>query len=137
MHSFHIDDSRSVHVDEDNDVTIVDEWDNGKRAFFIARRWVRFVQEMPSIDKAVQRAITYKLTTFQLHIGGQWYVGVSERFQNFDICRWFIRVGFDSILRPTTSGISLTFAQWANLKKVAEQMNDQLPQFTCYLAMLA
>ena len=73
-HSFPICDSRSIQVDEDNDVSIVDERDNGKRAFFIAQRWVRFVQEIPSIDKAFQRAITYKPTNFKLHIGGQWYV---------------------------------------------------------------
>ena len=107
-HSYPIGNSRSVYIDEDNDVSIVDDRDNGKRAFFTAQRWVQFVQEIPSIDNSVQRATTYKPTNFQLHIGGQWYVGVSERFQNVDIRRWFIRVGFDSLLRPTTSGISLS-----------------------------
>jgi len=129
-HSYPIGNSRSIYVDEDNDVSIVDDRDNGKRTFFIAQRWVRFVQEIPSIDKAVQRAMTYKPTNFQLHIGGQWYVGVSERFQNVDIRRWFIRVGFDSLLHPTTSGISLSFTEWKNLKKIVDQMIDELPHST-------
>ena len=130
-HSYPIGNSRSIYVDEDNDVSIVivDARDNGKRAFFIAQRWVRFVQEIPSIDKAVQRAMTYKPTNFQQHIGGQWYVVVSESFQNVDIRRWFIRIGFDSILRPTTSGISLSFTEWNNLKYVADQIVEELPQF--------
>jgi len=133
-HSFPICDWRSVLVDDDNDVSIVDHNENGKRAFFIAQRWVKFVQEIPCIDKAVQRAITYKPTNFQLHIGGKWYVGVSERFQNVDIRRWYI--GVDSIIRPTTSGISLSFAQWSNLKNVVKQMNDEIPQFTNILPCL-
>jgi len=128
-HTYPIGNLRIVQVDEDNDVSIVDERDKGKRAFFTAQRWIRFVQEIPSIDKAVLRATSYKPTNFQLHIGGQWYVGVSERFQNVDIRRWFIRVGFDSLLRPTTSGISLSFADWENLKKTADKMFDDLPQF--------
>jgi len=129
-HSYTIGNSRSVYVDSDNDVSIVDDRDIGKRAFFTAQRWVRFVQEISSIDKAVQRAVTYKPTNFQQHIGGQWYVGVSERFQNVDIRRWFIRVGFDSLLRPTTCGISLSFTEWNNLKKIVKQMTEELPQFT-------
>jgi len=51
-HLFHIGDSRNVYVNEDNDVTNVDD-QSGKRAFFVARRWVRFVQEILNINKAV------------------------------------------------------------------------------------
>ena len=129
-HLYHIGTLTSIYVDEDNDVSIVDDWDNGKRAFFTAQRWVRFVHEIPSIDKAVQRAMTYKVTNFRLHIKDQWYVGVSDRFQKVDIRRWFIRVGFDSLLRPTTCGISLSFTEWNNLKKIVKQMTEELPQFT-------
>jgi len=39
MYMFHIRDLRNVYVDEDDDVTIADE-ESGKRAFFVARRWV-------------------------------------------------------------------------------------------------
>jgi len=70
------------------------------------------------------------VTNFQLHIEDQWYVGVSERFQNVDIRRWFICVGFDKVLRPTTCGISLSFTEWNDLKKIVDQMIDELHQFT-------
>ena len=36
-HSYPIGNSRSVYVDEDNDVLIVDDRHNGKRAFFTAQ----------------------------------------------------------------------------------------------------
>jgi len=42
-HSYPIGMPRSIYVDEDNDASIVDDRNNGKRAFFIAQRWVRFV----------------------------------------------------------------------------------------------
>ena len=55
MHSFYIGDTRTLYVDEENDVSITDDR-TGKRAFFTSPRWVRFVQEIPTINKAVQRA---------------------------------------------------------------------------------
>ena len=70
MYTFHVGDSRNVYVDEDDDVKIADN-ESGKCAFFVARRSVRFVQEIPNIDRAVRRAMMYKPTNFQLHIGGR------------------------------------------------------------------
>jgi len=97
MQSFDIGDSRNVHVDvdEDSDVTISVqhhvENDAGKQkdVFFHAWRWVTFVQSIPTINNAVQRATAHEPTTFQLRIGGQWHVGVSDRFQHVDIRKWF------------------------------------------------
>jgi len=140
MQSFDIGDSRNVHIDVDknNDVTISVhqdvENDGGKRKdiFFTARLWVRFVQSISVIDNAVQWAIPHEPTTFQLHIGGQWHVGVSDRFHHVDIRRWFYACGasYDvNDLRPITYGITLTFKEWEKLKKVVEQMNEQFPQF--------
>ena len=134
IQSYDIGDSRNVHVDvdEDNDVTISVhqdvENDGGKRKdiLFTARLWVRFVQSISIIDNAVQRAIAHEPTTFQLHIGGQWYIGVSDRFQHVDIRRWFYAcsAGYDvNNLRPISHGIALTFKEWENLKNVVEQMN--------------
>ena len=128
LHTFHIGASRNVNVDEENHVTICDQ-ETGKRAFFTAQRWVRFVQEIPQIDIAVQCAMTFKQTVLQLHIGGQWYVGVTDEVPIVDICRWFIR-SLDNVLRPTPTGIAVTYSQWNTLKKVAEQMKTELPQFT-------
>jgi len=85
--------------------------------------------EFSQIDKAVERAKTFKPTVLQLHIGGQWFVGVTDEVPTVDIRRWFIR-GLDSVLRPTPAGIALTYGQWNTLKKVAEQMKTELPQFT-------
>ena len=114
MNTFYIGNSRNVYVDGDNDVSIADD-ETGKRAFFIARRWVKFVQEIPMIDRAVRRAVMYKPTKFKLHVGGRWYVAVSDQFQTVDIRKWFIRVGSNGVLLPSTRGISLSFTQWKNL----------------------
>ena len=38
-HFYTIGNSRSIYVDGDNDVSIVDDRDIGKRAFFTAQRW--------------------------------------------------------------------------------------------------
>ena len=134
MHTFNIGHSKNVYVDEDDDVTIVDK-DSGKRAFFVFRRWVRFVHEIPNIDRAIRRAILYKPTNFQFHLGGQWYVGVSDWFHNVvDIRRWYIRVGYNSVLRPTNDGISLTYTQWENLKKIVKQMTEEFPKFTAAIS---
>ena len=133
LHSFHIEASRYVKVDEENDVSITDE-KTGKCAFFTAQRWIRFIQEFPQIDRAVQRAMSFKPTVLQMHIGGHWFVSVTDEVPTVDIRRWFIRV--DSVLRPTAAGIALSYSQWFALKKVAEQMMIDLPQFTgiipCY-----
>ena len=52
-HLYHIGTSRSIYVDEDNDVSIVDDGDNGKRAFFTAQRWVRFVRILLSLFRSI------------------------------------------------------------------------------------
>ena len=117
-----------MYVDEDNDVMICDE-ETGKRAYFTAQRWVRFVMEIPDINKAVQRAQTYKPTLLQLHVGGKWHIGVTDDVPTVDIRRWFKR-DLDEVLRPTPAGIALTYNQWNNLMKVAEDMKTELPQFT-------
>ena len=99
-HTFYIGNSRNVYVDGDNDVSIADD-ETQKRAFFIARRWVKFVQEIPMIDRAVRRAVMYKPTKFKLHVGGRWYVAVSDQFQTVDIRKWFIPVSYTHLTLPT------------------------------------
>ena len=109
-----------VSVDVENDVFIRDS-ENGKRAFFTPSRWVQFVEDIPCIDKAVQRAMTLKPTDFRIHIGGNWHVSVNDEVPTVDFRRWFTRTT-DSTLRLSPAGIALSYAQWESLKNVVEQM---------------
>ena len=109
-----------VSVDEECDVFIRDS-QNGKRAFFKPCRWVKFVEFVPCIDKAVQRAMTLKPTNFRIHIGGGWYVSVNEEVPVVDFRKWYTRIN-DCTLRPSPAGISLSYIQWDSLKNVVEQM---------------
>jgi len=58
-----------VSMDEENGVFIRDS-ENGKHAIFTPPRWVKFAEEVPTIAKAVQRAMTLKPTDFRIHVGG-------------------------------------------------------------------
>jgi len=39
-------------------------------------RWVKFVEEILHIDKAIEGAIMLKLTDYKVHLDGNWYVTV-------------------------------------------------------------
>ena len=119
-YALNIGETKWVSVDEENDVFIRDS-ENGKRAFFSPCRWVKFSEDVPCIDKAVQRAMTLKPTNFKLHIGGGWYVSVNEEVPVVDFRKWYTRVT-DPTLRPSPAGISLSYSQWDSLKRVMEQM---------------
>jgi len=109
--------SRFLSVDMEKDVAIADKANVGKRALLMAPRWVYLVERMEQIDLVVQRAITLKPTHFKLHLGSNWYLSVSDEMPFVDIRRWYWK-GDD--LRPTPTGIAITFAQWDRLKEVAK-----------------
>jgi len=119
-YSLNIGTNKWVSVDVENDVFIRDS-ESGKRAFFTPSRWVQFVEDLPCIDKAVQRAMTLKPTDFRIHIGGNWHVSVNDEVPTVDFRRWYTRTT-DPTLRPSPVGIALSYAQWDCLKKVMEQM---------------
>jgi len=119
-YSLNIGTNKWVSVDEENDVFIRD-LDNGKHAFFTPPRWVKFAEDVPCIDKAVQIAMTLKPTDFRIHIGGNWYVSVTNEIPTVDFRRWYTCTT-DPTLRPSPAGISLSYAQWDSPKNVVEQM---------------
>jgi len=86
---FNIGTSRFVDVDEENDVTIR-ATTNGKRAIFTASRWVKFVEKIQNIDRAIERAITLKPTDYKVHLGGNWYVIVKAEIPIVDFRHWYM-----------------------------------------------
>jgi len=82
-HAFKMGDGRWVSVDEENDVYIKED-DSAKRAYFPASRWTKFTEEVPNIDKAVQRAMMLKPTDYKLHVGGNWHVTVTDEIPIVD-----------------------------------------------------
>jgi len=77
-HSLSIGSSRYVDVDEKNEVTIRDEENIVKHAVFTTSRWVIFCEQIPHIDTAIRRAITLKVTSYRVHVGGNWHVTVTD-----------------------------------------------------------
>jgi len=113
-------DSRYLSVDVEQDVTIADQDNSGKRALLSAPRWVRLVEHMDDIDSAVQRAATLKPTQYKLHLGGNWFISISDELPFVDVRRWYKKGDDKTNLRPTLVGIALTFAQWNALKDVSQ-----------------
>ena len=112
-------DSRFISVDVDKDVTIGDLDNSGKRALLTAPRWVKLVEEMDQIDSAIKHAVMLKPTQYKFHVGGNWFISISDELLFIDIRRWYQKGG-ESNLRPTLVGIALTFAHWNKLKEVAK-----------------
>ena len=76
-------------MDVDKDVTIGEFDNSGKCAFLTAPRWVKLVEEMEEIDKAIERAATLKPTQYKFHVGGNWFISVSDELPFVDIPeRW-------------------------------------------------
>jgi len=109
-HSYSIGGLRYVDVDEENDVTIRDETNLVKHAFFTATRWVKFVDEIPNNDLAIQSAITLKPTDYNVHVSGNWYVTVTDEMPFVDVCRWYNH-SQENTIQPTPVGIALIYSQ--------------------------
>jgi len=79
--------SRYVSVDVDRDVTIGDHDNSGKCALLTAPRWVRLVEQMDEMDSAVECTATLKPTQYKFHVGGNWFISVSDEMPFVDIRR--------------------------------------------------
>ena len=86
-HTFSIGSSRYVDVDSEKQVTVRDEMNIVKLAVFSAIRWVKFCEQIPHIDAAIERAIMLKPTDYRCHIGGNWHTTVKDKMPFVDIRR--------------------------------------------------
>ena len=125
VYTTNIGNGRYVSVDDENEVTIVDE-EKECRAFFTGPRWAKFVSDMGDIDVTVGRAKTLKPIEFRRHIGGNWHVTVKDEVPVVDIRRWYLRD--NRIMQPTPIGIALKFCQWNSLKTAVARIHRDLPQ---------
>jgi len=120
-----IGDKKWVTVDMENDV-FIKERGTAKSAYFPPSRWVKFSDDVPDIDKAVQRAITMKPTNFKLHLGDMWYVSVTDEVPVVDFRKWYVRSDDEAQpLRPTPAGVSVTYTEWNTLKTVVDMMKPE------------
>ena len=117
-------DSRYLSVDVEQDVTIGDQDNSGKCALLSAPRWVRLVEHMDEIDSAVQRAATLKPTQYKLHLGGNWFISISDELPFVDIRRWYKKGDDKTNLRPTLVGIALTFAHVSQLDVMKKEFEN-------------
>jgi len=116
--------SRYVDVDSEKQVTVRDESNIMKRAVFSAVRWVKFCEQISSINAAIERAITLKPTNYRCHVGGNWHITINDEMPFVDIRRWYWRSDKNELC-PSQVGIALTFVQWNNLKTVIDEIKDE------------
>jgi len=125
--------SRYVDVDSEKQVTVRGESNIVKHAVFSAVRWVKFCEQISSIDAAIERAITLKLTNYRCHVGGNWHIMINDQIPFVDIRRWYWRSD-ENELRPSQVGIALTFVQWNNLKTVINEIKDESIESCWYMS---
>jgi len=103
---------------------IRDEANIVKHAVFTAVRWVKFCEQIPQIDTAIERAITLKPTNYRCHIGGNCHIKIKDKMPFADIHRWYLRSD-ENELWPFQVGIVLTLAQWNNVKTAIDEVEGE------------
>jgi hypothetical protein len=112
--------NRFVLVD-DGIIHIIEESTN-KGAQFTEPRWINLVGNFGDIDTAISQLETS--ASFNLHIGGGWYVSVNKGFICVDIRKFYFKNGQ---VKPSTNGIALRLDEWKKVKEVAELMFNKNP----------
>jgi len=118
---------RTLSVDSEWDVFIRDEVNNHKKAFFTGKRFVKFLLTMHDINRLVVKARDGKSVCVKLHLGGGWHVSLSPGFACVDFRKFFQHR--DRSIKPTRTGISLTFGEWDVLMNAAETMKNEMDGF--------
>ena len=122
--SLSIGSSRYVDVDSKKQVTVRDDTDIVKCAVFSVIGRVKFCEQIPHVDAAIERAITLKPTDYRCDIGGNWHITVKDEMPFVNIRRWYLR-NDENELRLSQVGVTLTFVQWNNLKMAIDEVTDR------------
>ena len=76
-----------------------------------------------SIDTSILELRSGCLVDQKIHLGENVYVSIQKGYNVVDIRRWWFPDGADEV-KPTRSGITLTFDQWDELKKTFEYIEN-------------
>lgn len=90
------------------------------------RRWASFRQLVEEIDLKVKALDTDEIVNFRQHIGGGYFVSVTSGFFCVDFRKFFVPRGQHDV-KPTRKGIALRLYEWADMRKVIEDINTDYP----------
>jgi hypothetical protein len=99
-------------------------------------RWAAFRQRIHDIDSAVKKLCNNEQVKYQDHIGGGNYVSVTSGFRCVDFRNFFMPYGTTDI-KPTKTGMALRLSEWAQMKTLVDEINNDYPQLAvtlpCYM----
>jgi len=78
------------------------------------------------IDLKVKALDTDEIVNFRQHIGGGYFVSVTSGFFCVDFRKFFVPHGQHDV-KPTRKGIALRLYEWADMRKVIEDINTDYP----------
>lgn len=108
-------------------ITISEEGTD-KLAEFTSKRWVQFVRVFDQIDESLIQMRANQPVQYCTHIGGKWYVSVTNGFACVDIRQFYYHPIQGP--RPTKKGIALRITEWVKLKDVVQQLDTKYPMLT-------
>ena len=106
-------------------VICIEENTSHKSAWFSYKRWANLVAMTDYIDSKLQQAVRGEEIRERLHIGGLWYVSITQNFKCVDI-REFYQHRLDDV-RPTRTGIALRISEWQRVKNLIEKIHGEHP----------
>ena len=90
------------------------------------RRWASFRQLVEEIDLKVKALDMDETVNFRQHIGSGYYVSVTSGFYCVVFRTFFVSYGQRDI-KPTRKGIALRLYEWADMRKVIDDINTDYP----------
>lgn len=81
---------------------------------------------MEEIELKVKALDTDEIVNFRQHIGGGYFVSVTSGFFCVDFRKFFVPRGQHDV-KPTRKGIALRLYEWADMRKVIEDINTDYP----------
>ena len=91
-------------------------------------RWKTFTSRLDLIKKRVDDLDTDQDVDVRQHLGGNWYVSVTEGFNCVDFRQFWLPPGEDAVV-GTKRGIALKISEFKRLVDLTDEINASVPGF--------
>jgi hypothetical protein len=98
-----------------------------KGVAFTKVRWATFMTHFDDIDRCVELLKTDQPVEYSQHIGGKYYVTISQGMKCINIRRYFLPLNSKKE-RPTRSGIALRLDEWGTLATKVYELHERIPE---------
>ena len=116
-----------VHIREYEVINDSKMYPTKKGVCFTKPRWATFINQLDDIDKVVELLKSGQPANYFEHIGGRYYVSISQGFKCVNIRRYF-KPSDGGKECPTRSGIALRLCEWDMLTSKIHDLHDTLPE---------